>query len=72
MKKLLKSILPIAFLFVFLMANSACSKKTGCPMNDPKRIGAKTDKKGNLKSKRKKSTNLFPKDMRRGSKKRKH
>ena len=49
---------------------SACSSnKTGCPVNES--VHAKTDKKGNFSSKGGKS-NLFPKNMRSGSKKKKN
>ena len=44
----------------------ACSRKSGCPINEPAKV--KTDKNGNFKS-AKGASNLFPKDMRRGSRK---
>ena len=40
----------------------ACSRKSGCPVNEPAKL--KTDKDGNIKS-AKGASNLFPKDMRR-------
>ena len=40
----------------------ACSRKSGCPVNEPAKL--KTDKNGNIKS-AKGASNLFPKDMRR-------
>ena len=40
----------------------ACSRKSGCPVNEPAKL--KTDKNGNFKSGRG-ASNLFPKDMRR-------
>ena len=39
----------------------ACSRKSGCPVNEPAKF--KTDKDGNYKS-AKGASNLFPKDMR--------
>lgn len=54
-------------LFISLSLAS-CSKKTGCPMNDPANVGASTNKKGQLSTKRGNS-NLFPKNMRKKKKK---
>ena len=49
-----------------LAVTSACSRKSGCPVNEPASI--KTDKNGNFKSS-KGASNLFPKDMRRKGRK---
>lgn len=53
---------------VAFMSTSCRSKKTGCPMNDPAKIGASTGKKGKMSTKRGK-TNLFPKNMRKKKRK---
>ena len=45
-----------------LCLSTACSRKSGCPVNEPAKL--KTDKHGNFKSS-KGASNLFPKDMRR-------
>ena len=64
-----KLIFLIASLLVVSLFVSACSSnKTGCPVNE--NVHVKTDKKGGMSSKGGKS-NLFPKHMRSGSKKKK-
>lgn len=45
-----------------LALGSGCSRKSGCPVNEPAKV--KTDKDGNFKS-AKGASNLFPKHMRR-------
>lgn len=52
-----------ACVLVALALAPACSRKSGCPVNDP--AGFETDKDGNLKKGSKGSSNLFPKHMRR-------
>ena len=54
---------------VSLFLPACSSNKTGCPVNE--NVHAKTDKKGNMSTSRGKS-NLFPKNMRSGSKKKKN
>ena len=49
-----------------LIGLAACSRKSGCPVNEPAVI--KTDKEGNFKSD-KGASNLFPKEMRRKARK---
>ena len=49
-----------------LLGASSCSRKSGCPVNEPAKI--KTDKDGNFKS-AKGASNLFPKEMRRKGRK---
>ena len=53
------------FAAVFLIATTtpACSRKSGCPVNEEAK--AKPNKKGEY-SKKRGSSNLFPKHMRRG------
>ena len=59
----------LSFMVLFAAVNmTSCSRKTGCPVNDPSLTGAKTNKDGSYKSKRGK-TNLFPKTMRKKKKK---
>jgi len=63
MHRKLKNLLIYSFLLLlFGVVSSSCSKKTGCPMNDPDKVGAKTSKKGALSTK-KGSSSLFPKKM---------
>jgi thioredoxin-related protein len=65
-----KLVFLIASLLVVSLFFSACgSNKSGCPINENTHV--KTDKKGNMSSNRGKS-NLFPKNMRSGSKKKKN
>ena len=66
MKKSKLTFLIASFLVVSLFVSACGSNKTGCPINDGAHV--KTDKKGNMSSNRGKS-NLFPKNMRSGSKK---
>ena len=47
-----------AFLGLFMMSNSSCSKKTGCPVNE--RAHVKANKKGELPTKRGRSSVLPP------------
>ena len=57
-----KLLLFLSFLFLLSavsVTTSSCSRKTGCPANE---LDAKTDRKGNLSTKRGKS-GLFPKKM---------
>lgn len=68
MKKRLYLLLVCSVLLTFSSTMSSCSKKTGCPMNEPGVVGAKTDKKGKLSTKRG-SSGLFPKNMRKKKKK---
>jgi len=68
MKKRLYLLLLCAGLFTFTTTMTSCSKKTGCPMNEPGKVGAKADKKGKLSTKRG-SSSLFPKNMRKKKKK---
>ncbi len=63
MKKILQLTVLLSFLAFASTSFTACSKKTGCPMNE--HVHGKTDKKGKMSSKRGKS-NLFPKNMRKG------
>ena len=51
---------------ILLFGSAACSRKSGCPVNEPAKI--KTDKNGNFKSD-KGASNLFPKEMRRRGRK---
>ncbi len=64
MKKLTKLMLFCSFLLVFSTTNTACSKKTGCPMNEMTKKDKKLSTKGG-------KSNLFPKHMRKGRKKKK-
>lgn len=68
MKKAKLIFLTASILVVSLFISACNSNKTGCPINEDTHV--KTDKKGNMNSKGGKS-NLFPKDMRGGSKKKK-
>jgi len=66
MKKAYKYIF-LALFLVFSGLFSACnSNKTGCPINESTHV--KTDRKGNLSTKRGK-TSLFPKNMKKKKKK---
>jgi len=53
-----------AFLGLFLLSNSSCSKKTGCPVNE--RATVKVDKKGNPKKKSR--SGVIPPGMRKKKK----
>ena len=66
MKKQLISLSFFVSLLVLTFSFSACSKKTGCPVNES--VHVKTNKKGGFSNKGGKS-NLFPKDMRSSKKK---
>ncbi len=66
MKKAKFIFLTASILIASLFITSCNSNKTGCPINENAHV--KTDKKGNLKSGGGKS-NLFPKQMRSGKKK---
>jgi len=55
-------------LMLAFMSTSCRSKKTGCPMNDPGKVGVSTGKKGKMSTKKGKS-NLFPKKMRKKKRK---
>jgi hypothetical protein len=61
MKKILQLCLSLTLLAFISTVTTSCSKKTGCPINES--VHVKTDKNGQMKSKKGKS-NLFPKDMR--------
>ncbi len=66
MKKLKLLFLLSSFILTVSFLSTSCSKKSGCPMNDPANVGAKTSKKGKMSTKRGKSS-LFPnKKKRRG------
>ena len=58
-----------SLIVVSLFISSCSSNKTGCPVND--NVHVKTDKNGGMSSKGGKS-NLFPKNMRGSSKKKKN
>jgi hypothetical protein len=58
-----KTIYLLLSLFLLGTAAGACSPKVGCPVTESAR--PKTNRKGELSSKRGKSQ-LFPKNMRRG------
>ncbi len=62
MKKFTKALLFLGFVLFISIGGSSCSKKTGCPINET--VQSKTKKDGSY-SKKKGSSNLFPKDMRR-------
>ena len=47
-----------AFLGLFLISNSSCQRKTGCPVNE--RAHVKTNKKGELPTKRGRSSVIPP------------
>jgi len=67
-KKLPKLLLLLSFFASILIFTLSCSRKTGCPMNDPARVGAKANGKGQFKAGKSRSS-LFPKDMRKKKKK---
>lgn len=52
----------LGLIALFFFATSACNRKTGCPINENAHV--KTDRKGNLSTKRGK-TSLFPKAKKR-------
>lgn len=60
MKKFFQFALLGLFLFSIVATTPSCNRGTGCPSEN---LGAKTSRKGKL-SKKKGSTNLFPKNMR--------
>ncbi len=62
MKKLLGIICIFAFLSATTVTQTSCNRKAHCPAYD-KTGGPKTDKSGNYKANRKKSSRLFPKGM---------
>ena len=68
MKRLKLLVWCSSLLLVIALMNTSCSKKTGCPMNDPSAVGVKSGKKGKLSTKRGK-TSLFPKKMKNKMKK---
>jgi hypothetical protein len=61
MKKIFQLCLSLSLLVFISSVTTSCSKKTGCPINES--VHVKTDKNGQMKSKKGKS-NLFPKEMR--------
>ena len=69
MKKVKLVLLTTSILVASLFVTSCSSNKTGCPINENAHV--KTDRKGNMSAKGGKS-NLFPKNMRSGSKKKKN
>ena len=60
MKKAIKAFFFISTIGFLSLGTTACSKKTGCPMNET--VHAKTGKDGSYSKKRGKSA-LFPKNM---------
>jgi len=67
MKKIFSFLLLCAVLVFSSTTMSSCSRKTGCPINE--NAHAKTDKNGAFSAKKRGKSNLFPKDMRKGKKK---
>lgn len=61
MKKYRAFILFCSLLFSVAVLAPACSQKSGCPANESLR--APVNKKGEIKSKRKGKSGLFPKKM---------
>lgn len=62
MKKLLGFLCFLAFLSTATITQTSCNRKAHCPAYG-KTGGPKTDKAGNYKANRKKSSKLFPKGM---------
>ncbi len=67
MKKAIKFLLFASILLLTGTITSCNSNKTGCPVNET--VHTKSDRKGNLSTKRGKSS-LFPKNMKKKKKKR--
>lgn len=61
MKKLIYSLTFLLFLSMTVTTSTSCNRGYGCPANE--NVGANTDRKGQLSTKKGKS-NLFPKKVR--------